>query len=217
MRLKTKLVLAATGVTLLVVLVLSGFFLAELLSQRIEQTVSASEVLANQVRSATRQALESGLADEPPVDRSDAALFAAVTDVLRNDVPLRALMNAIVRYSLTVQDVSVTDAHGFTLASTDPDALNQPIVLRTSLGQVSQGSLSYKWQRVFGAPRVLDIAAPLDRNGKPFSGHTPGCSVDLSQGVFPAGSDQRAGLCGPGYTYAGAVRGPDDQRRSAAA
>jgi signal transduction histidine kinase len=168
MRLKTKLVLAATGVTLLVVLVLSGFFLAELLRQRIEQTVSASDVLANQVRSATRQALESGLADEPPADRSDAALFAAVTDVLRKDVALKSLMDAIVRYSLTVQDVSVTDAHGMTIASTDPDALNQPIVVRTSLRQVSQGSLSYQWRRVFGAPRVLDIAAPLDRNGKPF-------------------------------------------------
>jgi len=168
MRLKTKLVLAATGVTLLVVLVLAGFFLAELLRQRIEQAVAANDVLANQVRSATREALESGLPQTLPGDNSEAAFYAAVATVLRNDDALRALMNSIVRYSLTVQDVSVTDEHGLTLVSTDPDALDQPAPFRTGLRQVSQGSFSYQWQRVFGAPRVLDIAAPLDRNGLPF-------------------------------------------------
>jgi len=168
MRLKTKLVLAATGVTLLVVLVLAGIFLAELLRQRIEQAVAANDVLANQVRSATREALESGLPQTPLGDDSEQAFYAAVAAVMRNDDALRALMNSIVRYSLTVQDVSVTDAHGMTLVSTDPDALDQPAPFRTGLRQVSQGSFSYQWQRVFGAPRVLDIAAPLDRNGMPF-------------------------------------------------
>jgi signal transduction histidine kinase len=168
MRLKTKLVLAATGVTLVVVLVLAGFFLAELLRQRIEQAVAANDVLANQVRSATREALESGLPQMPPGDNSEAAFYAAVARVLRDDDGLRALMNSIVRYSLTVQDVSITDAQGLTLASTDPDALGQPAPFRTGLRQVSQGSFSYLWQRVFGAPRVLDVVAPLDRNGMPF-------------------------------------------------
>ena len=41
-------------------------------------------------------------------------------------------MNAIVRYSPTVQDVSVTDAHGMTLMSTDPDTVNQQTAFRGS-------------------------------------------------------------------------------------
>jgi signal transduction histidine kinase len=168
MRLKTKLVLAATGVTLLVVVLLSGLFLAELLRQRIEQAVSANDVLASEVRSATRHALEAGLATDRPADRSESALFASVTEVLRQDGELKALMDSIVRYSLTVQDVSVTDAHGVTLASTDPDALNQPANFRASLRRVSEGNFLYQWHQVFGPPRVLDIAAPLDRNGQPF-------------------------------------------------
>lgn len=171
MLLKTKLVLAATGVTLVVVLVLSGLFIAELLRQRIEQAVSANDVLANEVRSATRQALESGVAQDLPSNgatRPEATLMAAVTNALRNDDALQALMKSIVRYSITVQDVSVTDFHGITLASTDPDALDQPYTPRTSLRQVSNGSLRYQWQQVFGPAQVLDIAAPLDRNGQPF-------------------------------------------------
>lgn len=168
MRLKTKLVLAATGVTLMVVLVLSGLFLAELLRQRIAQATSASDVLVNQVRSATREALKAGLANHPPADGTEASLLAAVGSVLHDDDGLRAQMNSIVRYSITVQDVSVTDAHGMTLVSTDPDAVGQIAAYRTDLKQVNRGSFSYQWQRVFGAPRVLDIAAPLDRNGMPF-------------------------------------------------
>lgn len=168
MRLKTKLVLAATSVTLIVVLVLSGLFLAELLRQRIAQTTSANDVLVNQVRSATRRALESDLAETPLPDRSEAGLFASVAHVLRNDAGLNALMDSIVRYSLTVQDVSITDARGLTLASTDPDALDQPASERISLRQVGTGSLYYQWQQVFGPPHVLDVTAPLERNGRPF-------------------------------------------------
>jgi len=168
MRLKTKLVLAATSVTLLVVVVLSGVFLAQLLRQRIEQAVAANDVLGSEVRSATREALESGLAERPPADASEAALFRSVGEVLRGNAALQSLMQSIVRYSLTVQDVSVTDAHGVTLVSTDPDALGQPAAYRTGLKQVSDGSFFYQCRRVFGGPRVLDLAAPLNRNGQPF-------------------------------------------------
>jgi len=168
MRLKTKLVLAATGVTLLVVLVLSGLFLAQLVRQRIEQAVAANDVLASQVRSAARAALESGLASHPPADGTDAALFAAVGQVLRSDEALRELMQSIVRYSLTVQDVGIADANGTILASTDPAATGQPAAERASLKQAGEGSLFFQWQRVFGPPQVLDIGAPLNRNGQPF-------------------------------------------------
>lgn len=168
MRLKTKLVLAATIVTLVVVVVLSGVFLVGLLRQSIAQTASSNEVLANEVRSAVREALESGLPLNPPADRSEAALLASVTTVLRQDEALKSLMNSIVRYSLTVQDVSVIDAHGLTLAGTDPDTLNQPASFRMSLAQVSAGRYIDQWREVFGPPHVLDIAAPLARNGQPF-------------------------------------------------
>ena len=126
MRLKTKLVLAATSVTFGIVLLLSLLFLGELLRQRIAQTASSNDVLANEVRLATRQALETSLPlhplPEPPVERPQNAFHDVVTQVLREDPGLRALMEAIVRYSPTVQDVSIVDAHGITLVSTDPDA-----------------------------------------------------------------------------------------------
>ena len=168
MRLKTKLVLAALGLALAIVLSLSALFLGELLSQRIAQTTADNEVLAHEVVLMTRQALERGLVERPPVDRSDAAFQAAVLGALRDHDPLTDTMNAIVRYSPTVQDVCVTDAGGLTLVGTDPDSLNQPIVPRTSLETVRDGSLWFEGHEMFGQPHVLDVAVPLDRNGKPF-------------------------------------------------
>ncbi len=168
MRLKTKLVLSATGLTFAIVLVLSSIFVGELLRQRIDQAAADNDVLAHEVLLITRQAVETGLRTNPPVDRSDEALHIAVTDALRSYQPLADVMNAIIRYSPTVQDVSVTDAHGLTLVSTDPDALNQQIAYRVSLLGMRDGSVAYQMRQMFGRPRELDVTQSLDRNGAPF-------------------------------------------------
>src|SRR5271170_3613678 len=168
MRLKTKLVLSATGLTFAIVLVLSALFVSELMRQRIEQTAAANDVLAHEVWLEMRKAVETGLRSNPPVDRSDQALHAAVVDALRSQVALSDVMNTVVRYSPTVQDVSITDAHGMTLVSTDPDAVGQPAVFRFSLAGVQDGTVAHQMKVVFGKPRVLDISQSLDRNGIPF-------------------------------------------------
>jgi signal transduction histidine kinase len=168
MRLKTKLVVSATGLTFAIVAVLSILFVGELLRQRIEQTAAANNVLASQVTLMTRQAIETGLRANPPSDLSDEALDAAVSDALRNYQPLADVMNAIIRYSPTVQDVSVTDVRGMTIVSTDPDEVGQPVGRRNSLESIQNGSIAYQRRQVFGPPQVFDTMQPLDRNGKPF-------------------------------------------------
>jgi len=154
MRLKTKLVLAATVLTFAIVLVLSALFLGELLRQRIEQTASANDVLVHEVWLETRKAVETGLRANPPVDKSDAALHEAVVNALRSQTALSDVMNTIVRYSPTVQDVSVTDAHGMTLVSTDPDAINQREIFRFGLKSLQGGGMERQIRVVFGKARV---------------------------------------------------------------
>src|SRR5258708_26510352 len=102
---------------------------------------TAYEMLAHQVYLMTRRAVETGLRASPPVDRSDEALHRAVTDALRRDQPLTDVMNTIVRYSETVQDVSVTAAQGLTLVSTDPDAVNPPPNFRFGLKRLRGGGM----------------------------------------------------------------------------
>src|SRR5215469_8458035 len=168
MRLKTKLVLSATGLTFVVVLVLSLMFVGELLRQRIEQTAASNDVFAREVLLVTRQAVETGLRANPPVDRSDEALAAAVRTALQDSQAVSDVMNGIVRYSPAVQDVSVTDSRGKALVSTDPDAVDEQLGQRLSLEQLRYGSVASQTRRVFGAPQVLDTTQPLDQNGMPF-------------------------------------------------
>jgi signal transduction histidine kinase len=173
MRLRTKLVLTASGLTFAIVLVLSTVFLSQLLRQRIEDTFAANDLFAKEVRLATRQAVETGLRAHPPLaspspDVTEDALHAAVTDALRSDQDLQSAMDRVVRLSEPVQDVSVTDAHGFTMVSTEPDAINQRAAYRDSFARLRDGSVYQQVREVFGAPRELDIAEPLDRNGMPF-------------------------------------------------
>jgi signal transduction histidine kinase len=168
MRLKTKLVVSATGLTFAIVVVLSILFVGELLRQRIEQTSAANSVLASQVTLMTRQAVEAGLRANPPSDGSEEALRGAVADALRNYQPLADVMNAIVRYSPTVQDVSVADDRGVIIVSTDPDEVNETTPLRHSIESIQNGSIAYQSRQVFGRPQVFDSVQLLERNGRPF-------------------------------------------------
>ncbi|HEY4380828.1 MAG TPA: ATP-binding protein [Acidobacteriaceae bacterium] len=173
MQLRTKLVLTATGLTFAIVALLCVVFLGELLRQRILQTYQANDMLARQVLLVTRQAVETGLTAHPPPptlspDDYEDALHAAVLDALRSSDELTTVMDGIVKYSPPVQDVSVTDAEGFTMVSTDIDAVNQRASYRDSFDRVRSGGIIDQMREVFGPPKVLDISAPLDRNRMPF-------------------------------------------------
>ena len=168
MRLKTKLVLAATGVTFAVVLVLSCVFVGELLRQRIVQTAAANEVIARQVRMMTQNAVETGLREHPPVNTSDETLHTAVAEALRRSDALNATMRGFVRYSPAVQDVSVTDGKGWTLVSTDPQSVDAQAPARLDFSRLRDVGVITQAREVFSQARVLDVLAPLDRNGKPF-------------------------------------------------
>jgi len=167
MRLRTKLVLTAGGLTFAIVLVLSAVFLGELLHQRVDQTYLSNVLLARQVRFAAMKAVENVRA-APPASPSpgaaDQALHDAVMDALRSSDVLQNAMDGIMRYSPTVQDVSITDAHGITLVSTDPDALNQRAPDRDSFAAMRAGNVIVQMREVFGRPRVLDIAESIDRS-----------------------------------------------------
>jgi len=171
MLLRTKLVLTAGGLTFAVVLVLSTIFLGELLHQRVQNTYESNDTLALAVRQATIQAVETGLRAHPP-DPGTAdpqeALNAAVADALRSNDELMSVMNAIIRSSLDVQDVSIADAQGVTLLSTDPDAINQHVPYRTSFSTMLSGSVLDQARELFGHAHVLDITKDIQRNKAPF-------------------------------------------------
>ncbi len=154
--------------TFAIVVVLSAVFLAELLRQRVAQTAANDDVMARQVRMMTAQAVQEGLTDVPPVDGSAEAFAGAVTRAVREHGPLTDTMDALVRYSPLVEDVSVADAAGKVMVSTDPVLEGKAVPERMSFDDVQRGGVLHEAREVFGRGRLLDVQSPLDRNGKRF-------------------------------------------------
>jgi signal transduction histidine kinase len=168
MRLKTKLVLAISGLVFLLLCALSWIFLNQLLRQRISQSFDGGSMVANQIVFATRRALENGAANGA-FDASDpTALRETVAAALRSDPGLTALLDSAIRYSPTVFDVTIDDTDGRALLSSDPSQLNQPVAAREEYSRLQDGGVIRLLAVVFGPPRVYDISLPLERAGKPF-------------------------------------------------
>ncbi len=70
MRLKTKLVLAITALVLLVSGMLSLVYVSQLLQAAVKQSYDTNQLVAQQIRYAVQQALETGLKDQR-VDPND--------------------------------------------------------------------------------------------------------------------------------------------------
>jgi signal transduction histidine kinase len=168
MRLKTKLVLAITGLVFLVVTVLSWLFLEQLLAQRINQSYTANEMVAHQILYSTQLALTNGLRGRQFDPNDPTALRAAVSDVLRHDEGLNGLLSSVNRYAATVFDVAIADRDGRALLSTDPTQDNVQLPQREDYALLQHAGVFTTMRAVFGPPRNYNIVLPLERNKVPF-------------------------------------------------
>jgi signal transduction histidine kinase len=169
MRLKTKLVVAITGLVFLVVGLLSMLYLSQLLRQSISQSYDSNELAAHQILFATRQALQIGMRNRQVDVNNREALRNAVAETLRQDESLQSLMDSVLRYSQTVFDISVADSKGRALVSTDPTLIDQTLPARPTYRTLKEGSLYTILTAVFGLPKVYNVVLPIERNGEPFA------------------------------------------------
>ncbi len=184
MRLKTKLVLAITGLVFVVVTVLSLLFLTELLRQQIAQSYLNTEFVANQVLFATRHAIETGMKNPPPDVNDAAAERAAVSATLRKDEALTSLISSVIRYSPTVFDISVAYSDGRALISSDPLVGDKVLPTRPAYTVLRDGSSVTLLLMVFGPPRVYNVVLPLGRNGQPFANVRVGIRTTFLRNLF---------------------------------
>ncbi len=185
MRLKTKLVLAITGLVFLVVTVLSWLFLEQLLAQRISQSYAANDMVARQILYSTQLALTNGLRSHSQLDPNDpTALRAAVLDVLQHDEGLNGLLSSVNRYAPTVFDVAVADRDGKALLSTDPTQDNVTLPEREDYALLQHAGIITTMRAVFGPPRNYNIVLPLERAHQPFLTIRVGIRTTFLRTVF---------------------------------
>jgi signal transduction histidine kinase len=169
MRLKTKLVLAITGLVFSVVVVFSWIWLSQLLQQHIEQDWAITNQQAHQVLQQAKRALDTGLANQQFDPHDPNAVRAAVAATLRQNAALNNQINSIIEFSAPVIDVAVVDHNGRALVVA-PDISQQDQLLpnRPDYSVLRHGYLIRTLRIVFGPPRVYNVALGLDLNDQPF-------------------------------------------------
>jgi PAS domain S-box-containing protein len=184
MRLKTKLVLAISGMVVAVVAAFSTIYISQIVRQRINETYNDADFVAHQIFHGTREALELDLSNTRLDTKNPKALRAAVEDTLQNDPGLNSLLQSIVGYSPTIYDVAIADSDGRPLLHSDSELLTKSasVPSRDDFREVRDGGFRRQLAIVYGEPRVYEIVLPLERDGAPFASIRVGISTVFLKG-----------------------------------
>jgi PAS domain S-box-containing protein len=167
-KLKTKLVLAITGMVLALVLALSCIYVSQLINQRLTEADANASFIAHQVLETARKALES-LPSPALADNADTAkLHEAIAPTLQADAGLNSLLQSVIGYSPTIYDVSIVDSAGRAILHSDPASVDKSLPARPDFRSLIRGGFLRQIAVIYGEPTVYEVRLPIQRDGAPF-------------------------------------------------
>jgi signal transduction histidine kinase len=185
MSLKTKLVLAITGLVFLVTGVLSVVYVSRLLQAVVQQSYDTNVLGAEQIRYALRLALEAGLKDQQVNPNDKVQLRQLAATAVRESTALSAVVKSVITYSPTVYDISIGDNNNLALLTTGTGGNDQQLPPRTSYLQLRDSNAIELLKAVYGpSAQVYDVVLPLERNDQPFATVRVGVRTTLLRAVF---------------------------------
>ncbi len=184
MGLKTKLVLAISALVFIIAGVVSLVYVHQLVKAAVRETYDTNLMVADQVRYSLQNALESGLQGLTVDPNNPGELRALMAETVQNDPTLQAALTSVIRYSSTVYDVNIADSQGTILLSTNPENQGKLLPPRQSFDRLLKAGPVPLMMQVFGEPKVLDIAATLANNGKPFASVHVGVHTSLLRAAY---------------------------------
>jgi signal transduction histidine kinase len=168
LRLKTKLVAAITGLVAVIVTALAGFYIAEVVHQRIQEAYNSADLVQQQIFAVAHGALEADLTSTKIDLSNPAQVAAAIEEVLQTDYELNSLLDAAVGNSPTIYDAAIIDARGLALLHTNPAYFGKPAPQREDFLSVVHGGIRKQLRTIYGPAQVYDVRFPLIRDDKPF-------------------------------------------------
>ena len=168
LRLRTKLTLIMTGLVLLVVVVLSGVFVAQLLEQVLLQTDKRTREIAHQVFEQAQRALTDAAKDGVrPASEDPEDIHDFVRHAFEIDDGLTAQLKAAKEIP-SVYEVSITDRDGMVLVSTDGSLPGKFLPRRLPLSQLTQRGFVHQVKVLAGPPKVYEFDFAFTKGGQPF-------------------------------------------------
>jgi signal transduction histidine kinase len=169
MSLKTKLVIAITGLVFLVTLVLSLVYVSQLLKGAVNQSYDSNLLVARQIRYALQLALETGLKDQQVNPNDEVKLRSLVATAVRDNAALSAVVNSVNRNSPTVYDISIGDNQNRALLTTGPGGEDKLLPDRPDYERLRDTHPVQLLEIVSGTPAVYEVRQRLERNGELFA------------------------------------------------
>jgi PAS domain S-box-containing protein len=168
LRLRTKLTLVMTGLVLLVVVVLSGVFVAQLLEQVLQQVDKRATEIAHQIfDQASRAMADAAREGLRPSSNDPEDLHDYVRHAFEIDEGLRSQLKAA-KDTPAVYEVSITDTEGMVLVSTDEFLPGKVLARRLPLSQLTQRSTLQQVRILAGPPKIYEYDFPFNINRQPF-------------------------------------------------
>jgi signal transduction histidine kinase len=176
-RLKTKLVLAISGMVMAVVATFSTIYISRTVRQALENAHADADFVGHQVFQLTRDALEVDLSNSRINFDDPEAMRPVLQETLESYPGLNSLLKSAIGYSPTIYDVCIVDAGGRALLHTDSEQIGKTIAQREELISVVHGSFRRQMEVVFGGPQVYELRIPLLWGKQPFGAIRVGIST----------------------------------------
>ena len=162
-RLKTKLVLAISGMVFVLVAGFCYVYISHRIRQSIVEASERADFVAKEIQESAREATQIDLR-QLDVNVDDPQLVqAALEDRLQNDKALNNLLQTILAYSGTIYDAGIADVNGRSIVHIPPEAAGSRLPPREKYGDLESASLLRQLQIIYGGPRVYDLYLPIQR------------------------------------------------------
>src|SRR5271165_3845529 len=153
-RLKTKLVLAISGMVLALVAMFSYLYVSHLVRQRTAEAYDSAAFVAKELRESAREASQIDLSSIFAAANDPKQVRAAVNEALQSDPGLSTLLQSTVGYSQTIYDASIADINDTAIVHTDTTAIGSTLEKREDFDRVRDGNFLQQLKVVYGKPKV---------------------------------------------------------------
>src|SRR5208283_1142744 len=178
-RLKTKLVLAISGMVCALVAMFSYLYVSHLVRQRTAEAYDSAAFVAKEIRESAHEASQIDLSSTFANTSDPKQVRAVLDEALHSDPGLNTLLQSIVGYSPTISDVAIADVSGRAIVHTEPSAVRTKLEPREDFSRVRNGNFLEQLKVVYGKPKVYDVHLPIQREGQPFGDIRIGISTVL--------------------------------------
>jgi PAS domain S-box-containing protein len=178
--LKTKFTLATSLLVLAVVAVVSSLYLGRLMRQTLRQANDTASFVAQQVYGACGDALKDAAEHgDTPASLDPGDLRAYVRRAFDNSSTLNSLIESDVGISPTIYEITISDANGAVLVSSDARLRDLKVAKRPPLSSLVRAGFFQQMRELYGPPQTYEFSLPFQLGLQPFGDIRVGLSSAL--------------------------------------